>query len=186
MSAKLKWIDRRFHFDFPVEQYPDVIERLRGTPARAEDRVRGLSREVLTRREGVTWSIQENIGHLLDMEALHDGRINDFLARVPILRAADMSNRQTNEAKHNHRPITEILRQFRTSREQFVARLESLADSDFARVSEHPRLKVPMRLVDFLVFNAEHDDYHLARMSELIRLFRSARARSSTDRAGDS
>jgi hypothetical protein len=28
-----------------------------------------------------------------------------------------------------------------------------------------------MRLVDMLYFQSEHDDYHLARISELIRLF---------------
>jgi len=28
-----------------------------------------------------------------------------------------------------------------------------------------------MRLVDMILFQAEHDDYHLARISELARLF---------------
>jgi hypothetical protein len=37
----------------------------------------------------------------------------------------------------------------------------------------HPRLNQPMRVVDLLFFVAEHDDYHLARISELIREFRS-------------
>jgi hypothetical protein len=32
----------------------------------------------------------------------------------------------------------------------------------------HPRLKQPMRLVDHLYFVAEHDDYHLARIWEMI------------------
>jgi hypothetical protein len=31
-------------------------------------------------------------------------------------------------------------------------------------------LKVQMRLVDMLFFQAEHDDYHLARISELKKL----------------
>jgi hypothetical protein len=30
-----------------------------------------------------------------------------------------------------------------------------------------------MRLVDMLFFQAEHDDFHMARISELIRLFHS-------------
>jgi hypothetical protein len=30
---------------------------------------------------------------------------------------------------------------------------------------------LPMRLVDMVFFQAEHDDYHLARISELMRLF---------------
>jgi hypothetical protein len=36
-------------------------------------------------------------------------------------------------------------------------------------VALHPRLKVNMRLVDMLYFQAEHDDYHLTRISELRR-----------------
>ena len=31
-----------------------------------------------------------------------------------------------------------------------------------------------MRVTDMLYFQAEHDDYHLARISELIRLFSSS------------
>ena len=58
--AKWPWIDRKFSFDFPVSKFPDLIERWRGTPARLEDRVAGLSRDVLIRRTGDGWSIQEN------------------------------------------------------------------------------------------------------------------------------
>jgi len=46
-----------------------------------------------------------------------------------------------------------------------------LEPESFARVAIHPRLNIPMRLVDMLYFQAEHDDYHLARISELVRLF---------------
>ena len=64
-----------------------------------------------------------------------------------------------------------ILTDFREQRTQLVARLDNLTSDRFAAVAHHPRLNVPMRLVDMLFFQAEHDDYHLARMSELIRLF---------------
>ncbi len=33
----------------------------------------------------------------------------------------------------------------------------------------HPRLKTPMRLIDSLYFVAEHDDHHLAIISNLLR-----------------
>jgi hypothetical protein len=174
VGAKLPWTERRFNFDFPVLLYPDVIERVRGTPARAEDRVRGLTPETLTRQEGGGWSIQENIGHLLDLEPMDAGRLDDYLSGVPTLRAADMSNRRTHEAAHNGRPVAAILAEFRAGREALAGRLESLGDADFARTALHPRLKVPMRLVDWLTFVAAHDDYHLARVSELIRRYRPA------------
>lgn len=175
MSARLTWFKRQFNFDYPVDIYPDIIERVRGTPARLEDRVAGLAPAVLIRRDGNSWSIQENVGHFLDLDDLHANRIGDFLAGVSVLRAADLTNRKTNEARHNERPITDILRDFRRERLAFVASVEALQPADFARTAEHPRLKTPMRLVDCLTFFACHDDYHLARITELVRLFGAAR-----------
>lgn len=113
MSKLLKWTDRTFQFTFPVEVYSEMIERLRGTPARLEDRVKRIAPEILTKRDGERWSIQENAGHLLDLESLVSGRLDEYLAGAKVLHAADMSNRKTYE----------------------------------------------------------HDDFHLARISELIRLF---------------
>jgi uncharacterized damage-inducible protein DinB len=162
------WIERRFTFDFPVGKYPDLVERMRGLPARAEDRVRGLTRKQLTWSDG-GWSIQANLGHLLSLEALFDGRIEDFLAGKPELRAADMENRATHEARYDEREVGSILVELRAARMRQVARLAELKEADFARVSVHPRLKQPLRLVDAVCFVCEHDDYHMARVAELCR-----------------
>ena len=172
MSAKLPWVERRWKFDFPVELYPDILERLRGTPARVEEAARGLPAGTLTRRETEgTWSIQENVGHLIDVGALWLGRLEDFLAGAATLRPADMTNRKTHEAHHNDRPIAELLAGFRAERRQLIERLDGLEDSAFARTAQHPRLDTPMRLVDLCLFAADHDDYHLARIRELVGLF---------------
>lgn len=167
---KLPWTERKFSFPDDVRTYPDVIERFRGTPARLEDRVRGLAREVLTRSDG-GWTILQNIGHLLDLEPLWDGRLDDFLAGKPELRAADITNRASNEADHNARDVNDLLAAFRRERTRQAARLDALAEADFARVSVHPRLRVRMRLVDAAAFVCMHDDYHLARIGELVRRF---------------
>lgn len=173
--ARIKWTDRKFEFNFPAELYPELIERLRGTPARAEDRTRNLPASILTRRDGEQWSIQENIGHLLDLEELFGGRLDDFDRGLPTLRAADMSNQKTHRARHNDLPAGKILEAFRHQREKMLGRLESSPPDYFARIAHHPRLNKPMRVADMLYFNAEHDDYHLARISELIRLFSPSR-----------
>ncbi|HKD64328.1 MAG TPA: DinB family protein [Candidatus Acidoferrales bacterium] len=62
--AQPLWFERKFDFSFPVELYPEIIERLRGTPARLEERVENIEAGRLTARDGDKWSIQENIGHL--------------------------------------------------------------------------------------------------------------------------
>jgi len=171
MSQHLKWTDRSFQFTFPVEVFPEMIERLRGTPARLEDRVQSVSPEILTKRDGERWSIQENAGHLLDLESLVKQRLDEYLAGATALHAADMTNRKTYEADHNEVSIDVILTDFRAQRTELVSGLDNLAPETFAAVAHHPRLNVPMRLVDMIFFQAEHDDYHLARISELIRLF---------------
>ena len=148
-----------------------MIERLRGTPARLEDRVRSIAPEILTKRDGERWSIQENAGHLLDLESLLKQRLDEYLGGATALHAADMSNRKTYEADHNQVSLATILTNFRAQRTQLVNRLDNLAPEKFALVAHHPRLNVPMRLVDMIFFQAEHDDFHLARISELIRAF---------------
>ena len=80
-----------------------------------------------------------------------------------------MSNRKTHEAGHNQRDPTELLAAFRAERRQLVAKLEGLSEEDWGKSALHPRIKQPMRIVDIAYFDAEHDDYHLARIGELIR-----------------
>jgi hypothetical protein len=46
------WFERKFDFAFPVEQYPNLCIRLRGTPARLEEMLRGVPRNILVRKAG--------------------------------------------------------------------------------------------------------------------------------------
>lgn len=167
--ARWRWFERHFTFDYPVGKFPDVVERFRGLPARAEERVRGLSRAQLTYSDG-GWSIQENVGHLLALEPLFDGRLDDYLAGRSVLRAADLTNAGTRDARYNDWEVGEILSRLRAARLAQARRLDALGETDFARVATHPRLNVPMRLIDAVTFVCEHDDYHLARIAELRRM----------------
>jgi hypothetical protein len=171
MPTHIDWLERRFSFDFPAALYPELIERLRGAPVRLAERLCALSPEVVARRAGPDWSMQEHAGHLADLEALVHVRLDEYAAGADTLHAADMSNRRTWEARHNERPLGDVLADFRRARAHTVARLEALLPAAFDRVARHPRLDRPMRLADMLFFQAEHDDYHLARITDLVRLF---------------
>ena len=160
-----------FEFTFPVGVFPEMIERVRGTPARVQERVSSVDPAILTKRDGDRWSIQENAGHLLDLESLFSQRLDEYVAGKTELHPADMTNRKTYEANHNDVPMQTILEDFRDSRQALIQRLEQLEPEAFARTAHHPRLNVPMRLVDMLYFQSEHDDFHLARITELIKLF---------------
>ena len=161
------WFERKFEFTFPVELHPNLCARLRGTPARLEESVRGVARELLIRKQE-KWSAQENAGHLLDVESLWMARVDDYVAGGTELTVADLKNRKTHEANHNARPLGEILKEFREARSRLVTRVETIDTALFARSMLHPRLKQPMRLVDHLYFVAEHDDHHMACIWELL------------------
>jgi uncharacterized damage-inducible protein DinB len=149
--------------------YPNIVERVRGTPARLEDRLSALPRGVITKRDGDNWSIQEQAGHLLDLGALDLGRLDDYAAGLDTLRPADLKNRKTHEANHNADAIENILAEFRRERGEFVRRLDEFDAEFIRRTALHQRLQLPMRVIDLAYFIAEHDDHHLARISALVR-----------------
>ncbi len=165
----LPWVDYKFDFAFPVEMAPFLLERLRGTPARLEDRIGFLPPARLIRRDGDKWSIQEHAGHLGDVEILFAGRLDDYDAGAPRLRAADLSGQRTAQADHNQREIASVLADFRTARGRLIVRLEALDQAGLSRTAHHPRLHRPMRVCDMMLFEAEHDDHHLAAITRLIR-----------------
>lgn len=168
MSARERWFERRFAFDLPNARFPSIVERLRGTPARLEERLHGVPAGLVTRRDGDRWSIQENAGHLGDLEPLWIGRVEDLRAGRTELTVADLTNAKTHAANHNARALDEVLREFRSLRTRFVALLEGADTALLERHALHPRLKTPMRLIDMAQFTAEHDDHHLACITELL------------------
>jgi uncharacterized damage-inducible protein DinB len=164
-----RWFERRFEFDSPNTLFPNIVERVRGTPARVEERVRGVATSTLTRRVNETWSIQENVGHLLDLEPLWLTRAGELAAGAATLSAADPENRKTHQANHNALPLASLLEAFRRERGRLVAALDRADATLLERTALHPRLQSPMRLIDLVLFVAEHDDHHLARIGELLK-----------------
>jgi hypothetical protein len=173
MVERAVWFTRKFSFDhLPVWMYLNIVERLRGTPARLEDLTRSVSQDILTRRDGDKWSMQEHAGHLLDLEPLGMNRLDDYEAGRETLHAADLENRKTHEANHNEDTIEHILSTFRAERMDFVNRLDEYDEAFIQQTALHPRLQMQIRIIDLCFFIAEHDDHHLARISELRRLFK--------------
>lgn len=162
-----KWFERSFDFTLPPSRFPSLLERLRGTPARLAERTRCLSSDVATRRYKNRWSIQENVGHLLDLEPLWLRRAEQFVGGETELVAADLTNRRTHEANHNARPLSELLLGFHDARRDLVKLLTQADAAVLLRTAIHPRLRAPMRLIDHALFVADHDDHHLAAITDL-------------------
>ena len=167
MTPPRRWFDRKFELGLGPNAAPELIERLRGTPERLRAAVNDLPPEVLTRRVDGKWSIQENAGHLLDLESLWEQRLEDYDKRLPALHPADLENRKTHEAGHNTRPISRILADFSAARGAIMDKISRMTPAQLARTALHPRLQQPMSVVDLCFFVAEHDDHHLRTIDEL-------------------
>jgi uncharacterized damage-inducible protein DinB len=166
MKNSIVWFGRKFKFTLPPGMYPIIIERMRGAPVRLEEKTAGLTEKILTdQRDG--WSIKEQTGHLVVVEELWHGRIDDYNSNAERLRPADLENRKTKDADFNSADIGDLLGKFRQSRESLVTKFERFGDDEIEKTALHPRLDQPMRIIDLAYFIVEHDDHHLAKMTDI-------------------
>jgi uncharacterized damage-inducible protein DinB len=166
---QVNWFDRKFEFSGNENIMPSIIERLEGTPVRLREKLKHINPSLYQIKPDNKWSILEHIGHLSDLEPLWQGRLEDILHGEKELRPADLTNRKTSEANHNSKSVSELLNEFTALRNDTVNRLRNLTEEDVFRSALHPRLKTPMRTLDHFTFVAEHDDHHLAKISELAK-----------------
>jgi hypothetical protein len=164
---QLKWIERKFDFGFRKEYLPFLIERIKATAPRIEELVKNISEDNLSGQFNNQWSVKEHIGHLTDLEELHEARIKQFAEGLAELHAADMSNKKTYEANHNQRNISELITAFRKTRANFIAKIEGFEESKLEHKALHPRLQKQITLVDLVYFVGEHDNHHLTLISQI-------------------
>jgi hypothetical protein len=163
-----KWFDKKFRFQLPLDDYESILSKLSENPEKISHLVSTLTVEILTKKVDKRWSIQENVGHLIDLEELHDGRIDDFIAGKKNLRSADLNNKKTDEANHNDRNIDDLLKKLKVVREKFIDRMKNLDKEILTQSSIHPRLNQPMRPIDMAQFVLEHDEHHIETIKDLI------------------
>ncbi len=164
---QIKWFERKFDFSFEQNIFPSIIERLDGTLIRLKSKINWIPTEFLEIKLNEKWSIKENIGHLIDLEPLWHERLDDIMKNSKYLRSADLENKKTDFAQHNKKDINDLLSQFQELREITLTKLNELTEQDVYKTALHPRLKKPMRTMDLFLFVAEHDDHHLARITEI-------------------
>jgi len=164
---RINWFDRKFDFSVNQNTMPTLIERLDGTPARLADKLKKIDPSRYKIKPNDRWSILEHIGHISDLEPLWQGRLQDILNGEKEMRATDITNQKTNEANHNEKPPRDLLDDFSILRSETIGALKKLTDEEVFRSALHPRLKTPMRVIDLFLFVAEHDDHHLAAITEL-------------------
>ena len=167
--GEINWFDRKFEFSIDQNIMPSIIERLEGTPIRLKEKLKQIDPSVYKIKPNDKWSILEHVGHLADLEPLWLGRLDDILSGQKELRPADLTNKKTTEANHNDKSATELLNELNSLRKIIVDKLRDLDEEQVFKFALHPRLKAPMRTIDLFIFVAEHDDHHLAKITEIAR-----------------
>ena len=84
-----------------------------------------------------------------------------------VLAEADLANADTDTADYNAMQMADIMESFTTKRLLLINAFQHLARTHPEANALHPRLRTPMRPVDLGYFIAEHDDHHLARITEI-------------------
>lgn len=164
---QIRWFERKFNFSTQQNIFPSILERLSGTYLRLHSKIERTPPDLLEIKPNGTWSIKENIGHLCDLEPLWQGRLEDIMSGEKYLRSADLENKKTDFSKHNEVNVDDLLMQFQEVREATLEKLSRLEEPDVFKSALHPRLQQPMRTMDLFLFVAEHDDHHLARITEI-------------------
>lgn len=162
-----RWFDRKFQPLNTNLSFEGIMERLADAPLRLNSRINGISTDLYTNRIDNAWSIQEQVGHILDLEPLWLGRVHDFQNGSEELRPADLANTKTHQADHNAANMNDLLQRFERERNELVAAFRNLSQQQREQTALHPRLKTPMLPVDLAYFTAEHDDHHLVKITGL-------------------
>ena len=167
-SSATSGLNANSNFLSRCELYPNLLARLRGTPAQARRNASRADRqEILTtkpRRKMVSPGTRRPPARPRTAVAGASRRLRRGSGRSspqPTCRIEKPSKPTIM------RPLEKILEDFRTAREKLLQRVGEL-NAIYLATIPHPRLKTPMRLVDHLYFVAEHDDHHLARIWELL------------------
>ena len=159
----MAWFDRTFTFGLPPEMLPFYLERLEGTIVRIDYKVKEIDDKILSERFNDKWSVKQHIGHLAEVDLIANKRIDEILSGLPTMTRAVFEPQN-----YNPWPVQKVVELFRKNRTENINKYKSLSLVDLVKLSIHPRLNLPMTPVDLAWFDAEHDDHHLVKLTEII------------------
>jgi len=148
---------------FPVPRFPDILEGC-GARRLVWMTAWSTSRPPASLRPDGSWSILEKSPPVAGRGAV-GGRLDDFFAGAETLRPAGYDATRLETARFNRAAVEESWpRSGRLASATWAA--GGSRPSDVGRTAFHPRLSAPSRARhDGL--RAEHDDHHLARITQL-------------------
>jgi hypothetical protein len=147
----------------------EALERLRKTPLEVAVLLEGLTEEALTRQPADGgWAIRNIVSHLRDAQGVIAFRVDLFLKEEnPVLESKAVFAWARDE---NARPpsVREIFDAYQTSRQQMIAKLESIPFADWWRTGRHEEFGV-VSIKQQVSYFAAHELTHLPQIARLVK-----------------
>lgn len=135
-------------------------------PAALKGVIEKIDSKLLLDRPQQKWSIQTNIGHLLTMESLWIGRLDDFFLERPTLRPWNGTNADTDDAQFDLQNITQILEDFASIRTAHIRMIKENIELLSARSCLHEGSGKQITFQEHLQWIVSHDQQHLHIINE--------------------
>lgn len=154
------WADQKFDFPTSPSEMEAQLLHLSTFPSQLSITLESIPHDKFTVRHDEKWSIQEHLGHLLDLEELPSVRVQEILEEQPILSPADMTNRKTWERNYNEENMYDLCERFMARRAELVEQFRSVPEDQLLNRGFHLRLGRHMSILDLAYFHCQHDRYH--------------------------
>jgi hypothetical protein len=153
------------------DPYAEAIAALAAFPATLRTQIAGLDRAALTfRPDGKEWSIVENIGHLLDIDALFGGRIGQIIARDnPTFTLLDVDE-AVRRHDYQNKEAAFLLNTFAERRAALLDELRYIQPANRKRAGLHPT-GGPRSIEDLIIYLPRHDEQHRVQIAATIAAF---------------
>ncbi len=154
------WTEWEFNFPTEISEKEALLHHLASFPSQCSINLESIPHEKFTLRRDNKWSIQEHLGHLLDLDDLPSRRIVEILAGNEVLTPADMENKSTWSNDYNSQNMYEICEKFMQKRRDLVELFNSVPENKWLDSAFHERLNRHMSILDLAYFQGQHDHYH--------------------------
>lgn len=143
------------------------LSSLEAFPTVLKQQIQPLSDGALRYKPAGEWSAIENVGHLIDVEALWMGRIRQMLAaEKPALAAPDVDE-LVRRQNYQHKDPANLLHTFSEMRAETVAFLRTLKPLHLERRGIHPT-RGEVSVADVFRILAGHDVLHTNQIAKTV------------------
>lgn len=156
-----------FNFGF-MKSYTQILDELEQIPSVISELTHGLSREQWRWAPEGKWSTAINAGHLLTIESLWIGRLDNFVLGNEVLRAWNGTNNDTVDARFNEQNPKAIMEDFESIRSVHVKLLRKYEGKENELQARHPVTNAVVSLHRHVEVMLEHDHQHINTIKGLI------------------